>query len=268
MKNIISIHGAPRSGTSWLGQLFDSSPETVYKFQPLFSYKFKNRVLPHSTKGEIDQFFKELYVTKDVFLDQADKKKTGFYPSFKSKDYNPHSLVMKMVRYHYMIPSFLKHFENTKVVGIVRNPAAVMNSWRKAPREFLPEWDFEEQWYFGESKNLFRPEEWYGFNKWKELTNLFLYMESKYPKKFKVVRYENLVRDTNNVIDDLFEFASLTKNSQTNDFIGKSKSLHHEDVYSVFKGKKDIQEWERELPDNIINRIYTEVKDTRLHRFL
>ena len=38
---IISIHGVPRSGTSWLGQILDSSPKVRYKFQPLFSYAFK-----------------------------------------------------------------------------------------------------------------------------------------------------------------------------------------------------------------------------------
>ena len=38
---IILITGVARSGTSWIGQIIDSSPEVVYRFQPLFSYAFK-----------------------------------------------------------------------------------------------------------------------------------------------------------------------------------------------------------------------------------
>ena len=37
MKNV-AIFGVPRSGTSWLGQIFNSSPMVAYRFQPLFSY--------------------------------------------------------------------------------------------------------------------------------------------------------------------------------------------------------------------------------------
>ena len=42
--SITYLAGVARSGTSWLGQIFDSSPEVRYSFQPLFSYEFKNRV--------------------------------------------------------------------------------------------------------------------------------------------------------------------------------------------------------------------------------
>ena len=38
----IGLHGVPRSGTSWLGNIFNSSPDLTYKHQPLYSYAFKN----------------------------------------------------------------------------------------------------------------------------------------------------------------------------------------------------------------------------------
>ena len=36
--------GVPRSGTSWFGELFNSSPRVAYRFQPLFSYAFKDAI--------------------------------------------------------------------------------------------------------------------------------------------------------------------------------------------------------------------------------
>src|SRR5699024_5158560 len=168
MRQIISIHGAPRSGTSWLGQLFDSSSDVRYKFQPVFSYPFKNAVSLKSDRNDWMSFLHQLYNTNDIFLDQLDKKERGSYPVFQYKKNLPNTLVMKMVRYHYLIPRMLELLPNLKIIGIVRNPCAAMNSWRKAQREFLEEWDFDQEWYFGDVKNQFRPEEYYGFFKWKE----------------------------------------------------------------------------------------------------
>ena len=42
MKKVIAIFGMPRSGTSFLGQILDSSPSVAYRLEPIFSYKLKN----------------------------------------------------------------------------------------------------------------------------------------------------------------------------------------------------------------------------------
>ena len=39
-KHIVGVHGVPRSGTSWLGQILNASKKVNFKFQPLFSYAF------------------------------------------------------------------------------------------------------------------------------------------------------------------------------------------------------------------------------------
>ena len=56
MKKTIALFGVPRSGTSWLGQIFDSCPDVIYKYQPLFSYAFKNRLNMQSSFDEISNF--------------------------------------------------------------------------------------------------------------------------------------------------------------------------------------------------------------------
>ena len=60
---------------------------------------------------------------------------------------------MKMVRYHHLVEKLLKEIDQIKIIGIVRNPCAVINSWFKAPREFNKEWDPLEEWRYA-TKNL------------------------------------------------------------------------------------------------------------------
>src|SRR5690606_40577357 len=62
---VIAIHGAPRSGTSWLGQVFNSHPQVQYRYQPLFSYAFKGRVGAHSSRQEFLDLFADLATTED-----------------------------------------------------------------------------------------------------------------------------------------------------------------------------------------------------------
>ncbi|WP_309088945.1 sulfotransferase [Domibacillus sp.] len=267
-KDIISIHGAPRSGTSWLGQIFDSSPEVRYKFQPLFSYAFKDRLNLQSSAKEIDEFFNEVYLKKDPFLDQEDKKEKGSYPVFEEKDEKPNFLITKMVRYHFLIPHFLSNMPSIKVIGIVRHPCGVLNSWYKAPREFRPEWDFKKEWQYAPSKNQFRPEEYFGYNRWKELTQIFLYCQEKWPEKFYLIRYEDLVENTIQVIGEAFLFSGIEMNKQTKEFLLKSKSDHQNDEYSVYKGNKDHRDWESELDKNIIKHIYKDLAGTNMEIFL
>lgn len=264
---IISIHGVPRSGTSWLGQILDSSPKVRYKFQPLFSYAFKNYINLESTKNELMTYYTQLYNYEDDFLDQRDKKIKGVYPEFEIKNDIPDILVTKMVRYHYLIPHLLYKLDNIKIIGIVRHPCGVLNSWKNAPKEFLDDWDFKEEWRFAQSMNKFNPEQYYGFNKWKETSKLFLEMKKNYPDKIYIIQYEDLVNNPIKISKKLFNFMELNWNKQTENFIHNSTSITQKNEYSVYKGKKDTKKWEKSLDKNIINTIATELKNTVLEKF-
>jgi len=55
----IALHSVPRSGSSWIGQILNSSPKVNYKFQPLFSYAFKGYLDENSSRERIDEFFEK-----------------------------------------------------------------------------------------------------------------------------------------------------------------------------------------------------------------
>ena len=65
--NVISLHGVPRSGTTWLQSIFEAHPNIKTIFQPLFSYAFKNKINYTSTKKEWKEFIYGMLETKDEF---------------------------------------------------------------------------------------------------------------------------------------------------------------------------------------------------------
>ena len=101
----VAIHAVPRSGSSWLGQILNSSEKVCYRFQPLFSYAFKDFLNEHSTKKEILTFFDKITRSNDNFLLQTDKINSGEYPIFRKEENFAH-VVYKEVRYHHILEIF------------------------------------------------------------------------------------------------------------------------------------------------------------------
>lgn len=244
MMNTIAIFGAPRSGTSWLGQLFNSSPCVAYRFQPLFSYAFKGQLTDNSSQADIDRFHEQLLNTNDDFILQL-KNISGKNgpPFFKNA---PTHLVWKEVRYHYVIENLLRQ-SAIKIIGIVRHPCAVIHSWLKAPREFNPAWDSLSEWKEAAKKNQDKKEEYYGYRKWKELACLYLRLKADYSGRFTIITYEQLNHSTHESVCGLFDFAGLAMTDQTRDFITASKSIHSNDPYDVYRLEQKNDAWREEL---------------------
>src|SRR5690606_12113388 len=153
------IHSVPRSGSTWLGSIFNSHPQVVFRYQPLFSYAFKGALTPQSSEAEITDFFKQIANSNDDFINQKEGIGKGIIPKF-SKNHQPTHICYKEVRYHHILSNLLKKDEEIKVIGLVRNPLAVIHSWLNAPKEFKKElgWKIEEEWQFAPKKNLDKPE--------------------------------------------------------------------------------------------------------------
>lgn len=264
---LVTIQGVPRSGTSWLAQIFKSSPAVALRFQPLFSYAFKSRLSPQSTREECLQFFSDIRHTKDAFVLQLDPNIHVDYPTFTESEAPTH-LVMKEVRYNHILPSLMAVLPEIKVVGLVRHPCAVMDSWIHAPREFKPEWNVQEQWRSGALKNQGRPEECFGFDKWKEVALLFTELEKRHPDRMKVVRYADLNADPMGTTKDLFTFCDLEFGPSTEDFIRTSRSADGGDANSVYRKARPDEAWKSRLPTSIADTILGELTGSPLERFL
>lgn len=264
----LAIHGAPRSGTSWLGQIFNSSKHVAYRYQPLFSYAFKGRLTPRSTQTDIVEFLRDLLRTDDDFVLQRGQASLAGYELEFPKDALTH-LVYKEVRYHEILPNLLSRLPEFRLVALVRDPRAAINSWLQAPREFDRSWDVLEEWRTGEAKNAGRPEDWYGFERWKELSRLFLNLRSAFPSRVRVVQYEALVQDPVQQAKKLFDFTGLTLEAQTRRFLRESIARDDQNPYGVFRSRRaTIGRWASSLDPAISKAIEEELTGSELEQFL
>ena len=263
----LALHSVPRSGSTWLGSLLDSHPNVVYKYQPLFSYAFKGFLDENSNSESINNFFDQIGRSNDPFINQTEGKYTGIIPSFYKHE--PKVIAYKEVRYHHILRNLLLQDGNVKVIGLVRNPLAVLHSWLKAPKEFKAGlgWKFEDEWRDAPSKNLSLKEEFNGYTKWKEVAGLFLKLRMNYPERFYLLEYADLLNDTEKEVHSLMNFIGLGMDQQQVKFIGESKSMHNSDAYSVFKTKESDQAW-KELPREIIDDVFSDLANTELSPFL
>jgi hypothetical protein len=262
----IAIFGVPRSGTTWLSQILNSHPDVALRFQPLFSYGHKGSLYEYSSAEEIRIFFEEIFCTQDAFALMATEMQKN-YPVFR-KAVAPTHIVFKETRYLNLIENILTQCSEVKIIGIVRNPLAVMASWVLAPKEFNSTWDINSEWRSAPSKNQNRPEEFYGFDKWKESVEAFLHFKSQFPQQFLLVRYDELNRAPLDTTRKLFDFCGLEVCDQVRDFLDASKSRHDSDPYSVFRAKASDDRWQGVLPDEIAKQIMLELKNTSLDIFL
>jgi len=266
--NKIAIHSVPRSGSTWLGSIFDSHPNVAYRYQPLFSYSFKSELKTNSTKKEIEDFFRRITLSNDPFINQITAKEKGIVPSFSKQE--PLVTVYKEVRYHHIIKNLLIQTPEIKVIGLIRHPLATLYSWINAPKEFRADldWIILEEWKLAPKKNKGLEEEFNGYEKWKEVANLFEILKKEFPTNFYLLRYDELLDSPETTVKHLFNFVNLDFNIQTLNFLQASTSKELKDSYSVFKTKKKDDAWTNNLDKDIVNYINNDLKGTNLEKYL
>lgn len=263
----IAIHSVPRSGSSWLGEIINSSPEVSYAYQPLFSYEFKSALDENSSLSSIDQFYKNLSLSNNDFITQSQDRKEKLKPIFEKSTIT--HIAYKEVRYHYILENMLIQDPNQKVIGLIRDPLAVLKSWKNAPREFRVDlkWDFEKEWNFAKLKNEEKKEEYFGFEKWKETATYFEKLKNTYPDNFLCVFYSDLLNDTESEVFRIFEFLNIPITKQTLNFIKESKTKEKVGTYSVYKNKPSINH-SASLPENIVKAVKNDCSRLGLSKYI
>ncbi|QBS10679.1 sulfotransferase domain-containing protein [Legionella israelensis] len=265
-KNVIWISGMPRSGTTWLSQIFASSPDVRLKFCPLFSYEFKNLLNEKSTLDEWEELFSNVYSTNSEYLDQHHLRSKGLVPKFINKKAEPDYLVIKSTRFHNLIPHLLRLHNRIRIIHIVRHPCAVIYSWLSNPHEFPETADPLNEWKTGQCrKNGFG--EFWGFDDWKHVCETALELSKQFPKQHMIIRYEDLVKNPIPCIQKLFSYAGIILENQTIDFINLSQSYHDNHKHSVFKKRELKEKWEDHLDPQIVSACMNEIKGTKLEQF-
>lgn len=265
MRNIMII-GMPRSGTSWLGQIINSDPRVIFRTEPLFAYRFKNIINPASRCDEVNSFIRALYDVDDFIL-QKQNRKAGFYPEFE-KNALPQIMAFKTTRHFELLEKYLACVSDLSVIAIIRHPCGAINSWINSYREFEKKGCEQHQdWRSGGCRKNETGEYW-GFNDWLTSTAQFVRLSQQY-KNFHIIRYSDLVEDTDLAVRRLFEKLDLSIHTQTLDFIKACHHRHDDDAYSVFKDKHRVRDqWREQLDSMIANTIIQETQIAALADFL
>ena len=257
----------PRSGTSFLGQIFDSCPQVAYRLEPLFSYKLKNIFNEKSTKQEFLDFFEKAFDShEDEFMNQLDRRKKKYYPTFKK--INEDILVFKTTRFHNILPHLMELFDESflKVISLVRHPAGAIYSWVSHPNEFPSNLDYKDEWRNGSCRKT-SEEEFWGFEDWKDVTKQHMKLEKKY-NNFHIFQYENIVNNIKDETKKIFHYSQIPFSTQTEEFLIKSQSKHINNPYAVYKNKNVALNWKKNLDTYIQKQIIDETKKSNLKRFL
>ncbi|WP_077529035.1 sulfotransferase family protein [Vreelandella utahensis] len=266
IEKILYLGGVARSGSSWVGQILASHPKICFRFQPLFAYKFKGRVNEDSSKEDFEKLFIDMAMSSDDFLCQEDKKLSGEYPGF-TENGKETVLAFKENRYQSVIGPMLRRVPGMQLIGLIRHPCAVLNSWRKNPKEFPLGSDFRKEWRHGMCKNS-GPEDYFGYLKWKEVSHLYLDLAEQHPERVLVQRYEDLVNNPLASSEHMFQFCGLDYAPEVAAFVQESTSSHQESYYSVYKNPYVAVKWRQEMPQDIVDEIYEDLRGTRLEQFL
>jgi hypothetical protein len=262
-----AIHGLPRSGSTWVGEIFNSSPQVCYRFQPLFSYALKGYLGESSSSAQVDELYEALLVNEDQFLCQSAARISGKLPIFEKREIT--HIGYKEVRYHHILPNLMRQAKDVKFILIQRNPFSVINSWLNAPREFRADlgWSRLEEWRYALKKNLNRPEEFNGYEKWKEASLLFHYLSKQYPDRVMILRYNELLNNPVPIVKLAFEFLNLDYTQQTQEFLcGSSKA--DVDAYSVVRSGQTDDKWKSQLELEIVDEVRKDLKGSVLENLL
>ena len=268
-QRIIIATGMPRSGTSWLGEIVNSSPAVRLRVSPPFAYEFKNIVDASSPRADWDDLFEGAYRSDNAFMDQTYRRTSGEYPTFAKQSASPPVLCVKFDRFQDVLPRLLELYaaDELKAVAIVRNPCAAIHSWLTAPREFPADADPLDQWRSGAVKKEF-PGDFFGFDDWKAITAMQLDMAERHPDRLMVVQYERLVDAPLAVTGRVFDFLGLALEPQTTGFLADCHSRRMDTVYSVYRPPTVKDRWRAALQPEIRDAIHAELASGPLAQFL
>lgn len=262
-----ALHSVPRSGSSWVGAVLNKHPEINYFFQPLFSHSFAPTLTDKSSYEDIIKFYDELRNTNDSFVQQL---RFGEQNHLRNKDSN--NILYKEVRYHHIVENLLQKDPTIKIIGLIRNPLGVINSWLKAPKEFRKDlkWNELDEWKNANKKNLNKEEEFNGFSKWKETTLLFERLSTMYPDNFYLIQYSELLQNTTIAFEGVLNHLNLEMHEDMLSFLDKTKStaINDLDSYSIHRIKSLDDGWKTQLNPIIVKAIQNELKDSILEKYL
>ena len=267
---LICLNSAPRSGSSWLQTVIEAHPNIKTVYQPMFSYGYNYLVKDSFNSTDLNIYINKLVKDKtDRFINRCSEYHVdgnNIIPKFKKEEIR--SLLMKHVRFHHYLETFLSMKYDVKIIALIRNPCGAINSLISNPREYPPEYIGTNHWITGGYKDK-EKDQYFGYDGWKRSTDIFLDLKKKYPKNVMIVKYEEIVKDAG-ILFDLFNFLEYRVTKSVLEFYNDSHNPNktNDSHTGVYKDTNVTDKWKDELDPSIQKYIIDDIKGTKYEQFL
>lgn len=267
-EQVFWIASMPRSGSSWLSQVFEAHSRLRFRMAPLFSKEFGGLVTAESSSGEWSEFFRKVFHAESDFLCQSRRRSEGDFPETAGSGAGETSLLIKDVRNHETVWSIVEKADlPLSVIYLVRDPRAAISSWITNEKEF-PEDADEQTWRTGGSRKA-SPSEYWGFDDWMEVTQRYCDLQNTFPERIKVVRYEDLCEGGEGAVETLFLDLGLNFEGECRKFLRNSWAIASSRPYSVYRDRNSvIDKWKTCLSSDIADEIFMDANSSGLGAFL
>jgi len=318
-ERLVFLLGAPRSGTSWMGKIFDSHPDVIYRHEP--DLIATDSILPSMClgddaelhKGRASRYIEQLTQTATVktvgspplFRKRNQSRvaltarkgavllfqvalqlgatrqwaRNARIPDFLPGSAQPSRIVIKSISALGRVRLFANAAPEARIALIVRDPRAQVASVLRgiSLSKFDNEASVDTILLVPQSKRYgLTKEQLSAMTIEEKLTWNWVIMYEKAladlaaVRHGRIVRYDDFVKDPLAHAREILDFAGLSWNQQTEDFIlestrGKGKDRY----YGVFKDPNEAaNSWRQELNDDQKRRIRAIVEVTPLASFL
>lgn len=307
---LLFIVGSGRSGTTWLGKIFDSHPDTLYRHEPDTWHDQEELpavVMPEQT----DQYVKDIQDFVERLPLNRDPRVGTKLPLFPKSYYSPMRfrlrqlcvatakagehigldvavphlfgyrnvkrlrVIWKSINSTGRVGLVVRAIKNSHTIVIVRHPCGHAASWLRGKRggHFTGTTHRVENYLrdllvmpHARARGLTEAalEKMPPLEKhiwaW-VLSNEKMMLDIENQDNCRWIRYEDLCREPMEVSRQLFDWADLSWNAQTEEFINQSTSNEDDGYYSVFKNPMSAaHRWREELTAEEIGRILAVVE--------
>lgn len=259
------LQSAPRSGSTWFGELINSSPDVIYRYQPIHAWSFPHYLSSNSSSADFNTFYEELTKTQDPYVLQKLGSFGDVRPSFP-KNLIPRAVGYKEVHAYEVAIRGLTVVSELCVIFLIRNPLMMLQSWISNPKEFPHGTTLESEWYEAKAKNTEHVANRFGIRHWIESTLAFEAAAKKFPKRTLLVRYENLRVSPVEITAAVHSLLGVKTTNTTSKFAQMSSLGSSRDPYSVYRGMVVSQY--PTLPQTIQEQVVSVVEDAGLARYL